>query len=122
MLATLKFLVGSCQHAFRRYHYRTVSPSKKVIFQVQLKNNGLTSSESAKHKTFKWQSPLERSVYLRARKSISLKLGTPKGCRTLIKMEIFFEIFFFRFPIEAQTHSGLGFHPIQGRNFAIFRD
>ena len=29
MLATLKFLVGSCQHAFLRYYYKTVLLSKK---------------------------------------------------------------------------------------------
>ena len=36
MLATLKFLVGSCQHVFRRYYHKTVLLLKKVVFT---KNN-----------------------------------------------------------------------------------
>ena len=42
MLDALNFLVGSCQHVFLRYYYKTVLLSEKVVFQVQLyfrKNN-----------------------------------------------------------------------------------
>ena len=41
MLVTLKFLAGSSQQIFRRYHYKTVLLSKKGIFQVHLRINNL---------------------------------------------------------------------------------
>ena len=43
MLAALKFLVGSCQHVFLRYYYKTVLLSKKVIqyFKFNFRKNNL---------------------------------------------------------------------------------
>ena len=47
-LVAFKFLVGSCQHVFPRYYYKTVLLSKKVIFQVQFKKNDLHQQDRKK--------------------------------------------------------------------------
>ena len=49
MSATLKFLVGSSQHVFRRYYYKTVLLSKKVVFK-----SSILEKIKTKYKTFKW--------------------------------------------------------------------
>ena len=66
--------------------------SDEFLVSTFLSNFPAWTTNSSERKTrLKWQSPQERSVYLRVRKSISLKLGTPKGFRRqLIKTENFF--------------------------------
>ena len=57
MSTTLKFLVGSCQHVFRRYYYKTVLLSKKVCLKFNFRKNNLhhqKARKKTKYKTFKW--------------------------------------------------------------------
>ena len=46
MLFSLKFLVGSCQHVFLQYYYKTVVLSKRRYFRLNLRKIGLRYHET----------------------------------------------------------------------------
>ena len=53
MLAALKFLVGSCQHVFRQYYYKTAFLSKKCYFKFNLRINDLHHQKGHKKLTIR---------------------------------------------------------------------
>ena len=48
MSAALKFLVGSCQHVFRKYYYKTVLLSKRLYFKFNFRKNNLDHQKARK--------------------------------------------------------------------------
>ena len=48
MLFAQKFLVGSCQHVFCRYYYKTVLLSKRRYFKFHFRKNNLHQQKARK--------------------------------------------------------------------------